>query len=442
LNRLRDQLNSLISMEDDRDEEQETLFEELPKAISAGTKNLDKLYAAEKAMAFTAAEPKPEGNGQEIVVPDRQPKSFALPKKKIDPGDYLFRAAAAHLRAFSQRVPVEHIVRETYGNDELTQIVTRAAVSPAMTTTAGYAAELVQQGWGGFLDRLLANSIYGPLSGEGTRYDLGRNGTLKIPYRATTPLASGAWVGEGAPKPVKNIGLSTITITPHKLSCITVYTEEMAMSSVPAIEQILRKAMADDTQESIDGYLIDAVAEAATRPAGLLNGVSPITASAAATSAEKIIADINALIAPMEAAGAGGNVVLIMNPAQYRKLGMATTGTADFLFATPEQAAAKFGVSRIIKSTTVAAGRVIAVDADWFATATGDVPRFLVSDQATLHMEDTTPLAIGTVGSPNTVAAPTRSLYQTDSIGIRLSVHVTWAMVRTDMVQTIAAVTW
>jgi hypothetical protein len=121
---------------------------------------------------------------------------------------------------------------------------------------------------------------------------------------------------------------------------------------------------------------------------------------------------------------------------------MAMTSTGDFAFGSPDQAAAKFGVSRIIQSTTIAAGRVIAVDADWFATATGDQPRFAVSQDATLHMEDTTPLAIGTAGSPATVAAPAQNMFQTDSIAIRLSVFVTWAMVRTAMVQTIAAVTW
>ena len=97
------------------------------------------------------------------------------------------------------------------------------------------------------------------------------------------------------------------------------------------------------------------------------------------TSLDKIVADINALIAPIEAAGGGGNIVLLMNPAQARKIGMAQTTTGDFAFGAPEQAAAKFGASRIISSTTIAAGRVIAVDADWFATATGDMPRFAVS---------------------------------------------------------------
>src|SRR4029077_2484523 len=95
-----------------------------------------------------------------------------------------------------------------------------------------------------------------------------------------------------------------------------------------------------------------------------------------------------------------------------------------------------------ISSTTVAAGTVIAVDASEFATATGDPPRFAVSNEATLHEEDTTPLALGTAGTPNVVAAPMRSLFQTDTVAIRMSMYVTWAMRRALMVQTIAAVTW
>jgi HK97 family phage major capsid protein/HK97 family phage prohead protease len=442
LNRLRDQLNSLISVEE-RDDAQQTLFTQLPSEIEASKTNLNLLLAAEKALGFEAAETRVEdlGEPQQVAIADRRP--FAMPKKKIEPADYCFRAAAAGLRAASLRVPVEQVVREVYGSDEATQIITRAAVNPATTTVTGYAAELVQTGFGAFLDRLIANSIYAPLSAAGTRYDLGRNGSLKIPYRATTPLASGAWVLEGAPKPVKRIGLAVVELKPHKISCITTYTEEMANSSVPAIETILRKAMADDTQASLDGFLIDAVAESAGRPAGLLVGVSPITASAAATSLEKIVADINALIAPMEAAGGGNNIALLMNPAQSRRIGMAATTTGDFAFGSAAEAASKFGASRIISSTTIPSGRVIAVDADWFATATGDLPRFNVSDQATIHEEDTTPLALGTgVQGSGVLAVPQRSLWQTDSIGVRLSLYVTWAMVRTGMVQTIASVGW
>jgi hypothetical protein len=122
---------------------------------------------------------------------------------------------------------------------------------------------------------------------------------------------------------------------------------------------------------------------------------------------------------------------------------MAQTVTGDFAFADQAQAASKFGVGRIISSTTVPAGTVIAVDADWFATATGDAPRFAVSNEATLHEEDTNPLPLvtGAQGS-GVVASPMRSLFQTDSIAIRLSLYVTWSMVRPGMVQVVNSVGW
>ena len=63
-------------------------------------------------------------------------------------------------------------------------------------------------------------------------------------------------------------------------------------------------------------------------------------------------------------------------------------------------------------------------------------------DTATLHMEDTTPLAIGTVGSPNTVAAPVRSLWQTDTVGIRMIQPMNWTLRRSGVLAWTQSVTW
>ena len=61
------------------------------------------------------------------------------------------------------------------------------------------------------------------------------------------------------------------------------------------------------------------------------------------------------------------------------------------------------------------AARVIAVDAEDFATATGDAPKFAVSTDATLHEEDTTPLPLGNgcagqrrAGNADALAVPDR----------------------------------
>lgn len=439
LTHYRDRLAELSRIENP-DDDQDALIKELTdQQIPASIAAIERMEKMEKALATQVVQPAQDG---QIIVPDNKQRPFALPKKKIEPEDYVYRAITCGVRAFGQQVSFDSALRDLYGGDEATAIVLKAAVNPAQTTVAGWAAELVQTANGAFMDRLVAGSIYQPLSARGQRFDLGRNGSLKVPVRANAPRAAGSWVGEGAPKPVKRIGLSSIQLTPHKLAVISTFTEEMAMYSTPAIEGLLRQAMSDDTRESLDGYLIDNVAASATRPAGLLNGVTPITATAAGTAIEKIVADLNALIAPMEAAGGGGNVVLLMNPAQSRHLGMAQTTTGDFAFGSATEAAAKIGAGGIIPSTTVPAGTVIAVDADWFTTATGDAPRFAVSNEATLHEEDTTPLPLGATGTPNVVAAPMRSLFQTDSIAIRLSLYVTWSMVRPGMVQTIAGVGW
>ena len=76
----------------------------------------------------------------------------------------------------------------------------------------------------------------------------------------------------------------------------------------------------------------------------------------------------------------------------------------------------------------MAAGTVLAIASNALVSATDVVPRFEVSDQATFHLEDATPLAIGTAGSPNTVAAPTKSLWQHDLLSIRLVLEVSWAL--------------
>jgi hypothetical protein len=82
------------------------------------------------------------------------------------------------------------------------------------------------------------------------------------------------------------------------------------------------------------------------------------------------------------------------------------------------------------------------IDAADFMTATGDAPRFDVSDQAVLHMEDTSPAAISAVGTPNTVAAPIRSLWQTDTMAIRMIMDLNWALRHADVVSYTTTMTW
>src|SRR5262249_36894640 len=65
--------------------------------------------------------------------------------KKIRPSVYLYRAAAAHVRAHAQNITPEFAARSLFGRDIVTDIVTRAATGAATTTGTGWADALAHQ---------------------------------------------------------------------------------------------------------------------------------------------------------------------------------------------------------------------------------------------------------------------------------------------------------
>src|SRR5262249_27284543 len=80
----------------------------------------------------------------------------------------------------------------------------------------------------------------------------------------------------------------------------------------------------------------------------------------------------------------------------------------------------------VLASLALADKTVIAIASNCLVSAIDPAPRFEVRDAATLHME-TSPAQISTVGTPNVVAAPMRSLFQTDAIGLKVRWEVRWA---------------
>jgi hypothetical protein len=337
------------------------------------------------------------------------------------------------------RAPLEQVLAERFPGDEYTAQVTRAAIAGATTTTAGWAQELVQTGQGQFVNSLMPNQVFPPLAAMGLPLTFGPNaGAIKIPSRAATPSIGGSFVAESSPIPVRRLGLTSITLYPHKVGGISVFSREIAAYSNPDIESIIRDAIISDTQINIDALLLDNVAVSTTRPAGLTNGVSTLTATAGGGYAA-FLGDMGKLTAPFYAANAGRRLAFLMNPAQRNQLVFAP-GPAGAPFGWAKEFTDMFSV---IASTSIAAGAVYMVDAADFVSVTGS-PEFDVSEVATVHMEDTTPLQIATGAQGSGVlATPTQSMFQTAQIAIRMVANVNWAMRRSGMVQFIGSgVNW
>ncbi|WP_028167561.1 hypothetical protein [Bradyrhizobium elkanii] len=136
------------------------------------------------------------------------------------------------------------------------------------------------------------------------------------------------------------------------------------------------------------------------------------------------------------------NMCWLMNPQQVLSAGLTPApGVGTFPFQA-EVSQGRLAGYAIIDSGTVPMGTIIALDAADFVTVGGEAPRFEISDQATLHMEDTNPQPIVGGADPGTPANPVRSLWQTDSLALRLILPVNWTLRRPGMVAWVQGVTW
>jgi HK97 family phage prohead protease/HK97 family phage major capsid protein len=396
--------------------------------------------------------PADNGNGIDENERERRKQYFQTTsgKKDLQPLDYAVRAGVVTYIAKVMGRSPDEICRsyEPYNNDRTRAIVDwnmRAAVNPAMTTVTGWAAELVTQINADYLGLLQPQSVFPRLAAKGLALSFGRAGRINIPMRSATPTIAGSFVGEGLPIPVRRGAFTSQVLTPKKLAVITTWTRELDSHSVPAIEGLLRDAIGEDTAIALDSVLLDSNAATVIRPAGLLNGVAALTATALGGNAfNAIIGDLKQLMGAL-VTSTNGNIrspVLLMNPADVLSASMIVPPNTGVMPFREELARGTLINVPVIDSGTVAAKTLILVDAADFVTVGAEGPTFDVSDTATIHEEDTTPAAIVGGTAPGTPATPVRSLWQTDTLALRMIQRLNFTMRRTGMVSWVQNITW
>jgi HK97 family phage prohead protease len=407
LNAARDALTEYLTQEQQDPVQRDAMSSDIV-AVEAELRSLEN---AERALAPRG--PMQQVAATSIAAPNIARRPLGLPSKERKHLDLYLGMLATRVRAAVTKQPIDEMLRQYYPEDEGTAIVTRAAITGATTTGTGWAIDLVQLAQGEFVNLLYPTSVFPKLSQMGTALNFGPNsGAIKIPSRTTTPSIGGSFVAEAAPIPVRRFGTTSITLYPHKV----------------------RDSIVNDTIINIDGVLLDNTAVSTTRPAGLTNGVSTLTATAGGGYAA-FLGDLNKLTAPFYAANAGRKLALLMNPQQRQQLVFAP-GPAGAPFGWATQFEDMFTV---IASTSIVAGSAYMIDTVDFVSV-ADAPEFVISEEATLHMEDTTPLNIATGAQGSGVlATPTQSMFQTSQIAIRMTANVSWAMRRTGMVQFITS---
>jgi HK97 family phage prohead protease len=404
-------------------------IEELNVQIDAEERSLTALKASEAKIGIDAATTRK-------TVPAAPRRPLGLGQKDANGLDLIIRAAVVRGVSHFGGKSIDQVLEERYPGHEATAIIAKADQMIGTTSAAGWAAEIVQNAYGDFLHALSGFSIYPALRDRGIGLSFDAAGKVVIPSR-TAGGASGGFVGEGQPIRVGRITTAATEMTPRKMGVIVPFSRELAKRSTPAIEGLVRQAILEDTASSLDSVLLDAVAGDTVRPAGLLHGVAAVGVGYGGGDYEAVIQDFKALLAPFIAANAADGITVVMNSAQ---------GLALDLMAGPDGKLGDwFGKLRervnLLESTHATAGRLIALRNSDFATALGDAPEFDISEQATVHMEDTNPLEIVS-GTGPTTADPVRSFFQTATVGVRMLMDVSWKMRRAGMVHWVDGTSW
>jgi hypothetical protein len=327
------------------------------------------------------------------------------------------RAVTAMIMAKGGDQAPTAILRRAWPDDRGADLVVRAASAPASTGVPSWAGVLSHTEPANLISLLAPGSAGAALLARclQLQWPQGVN-SLTIPAIDSGP-AKTPWQTEGAPIGVVMYTTSlSAPMTPAKIATIVVLSQEILSYSVPSAEALVRLALAESLGLAVDTALLSSTAATATTPAGIFNGITPLTASTQTIPSEAAVEDVAALSAAVSAVSGASPIVLVASAKQAASLAL------------------RYPALDVLSAPTLANGTVAAVASNGLVSISDSVPEFAVSTETSLHM-DSAPQAIGT-------AAPAKTMFQTQCVAIRLKMRATWLVRDPRAIAIITGVAW
>jgi Phage capsid family len=309
---------------------------------------------------------------------------------------------ATGLAKLESKLPGE-IVRRNWGNDRDVDLVLRAAQTPTSIANTSALSQITVA----FLDALVPLSAAVDLFSRGIGLNFAGAAQITVPGIS---IPTGGFVGEGQPIPVRQAQTSAgPTLTPHKLATICSLTGELMRN--PNAEALVRQVLVESTGPTLDQVVFSTNAATASQPAGLLNGITPLTPAAVGQAKSEILVDdLQKIAIALGPVAGNSNIVLVGSSDASAALKMRLPEGAEW---------------PVLTSNSLAAKTVIGVATAAIVSAVEGVPQIEASKEAEIHY-DTVPGEIVDIGG--VLAAPVASLYQTDRVGLKLRWPISWAL--------------
>lgn len=330
--------------------------------------------------------------------------------RNLTPGSEFIKAVMCLAKCDGLPVMAKRLSDRHFGEySDVSAYLEKAAVPAAHTTdTGGWAediAEPVGRAFVGVVDQV---SVFGRL------------GLTPAPLNTRlVGIGTGAtayWRGQGKPAPVTQMAMNGGAFEPLVVSALGAISKEVIKVGDPQAEGFIRAELLRAMRQALDEALIDPAnaGTANVKPASLLNGVTPITATATIEN------DLKALIDDFP--GDLESAYFVARPKTFASL---HSEKRPFVGA---RGGELLGIPAIpSRHVPEPVGGEILALIDPTGIVAGDTGIEVdITDQATIEMLDASLQQDGTTGA----GAQQVSLWQSDLIGIRIDRRVNWNAVR------------
>lgn len=336
---------------------------------------------------------------QHVTVTERGFKKNPLP---LPPGNCFVRHVTAKaVSRVTGETPREVAARMWPSDRVIAEILERATSAPAMTSTTGWAAELVHKIITDTLSTMGAASAAADVMKQCLVLGWNGAGLLGVPGFVASAGNSG-FVQEGQPIPVRQLTSLGTQLQPYKLATIAMLSREMVESS--NAEALISDALVRSSGLALDAVFFGSAAATAAQPAGIRNGIATSTASNNADPFGAFFEDMATLFNAVGAVGSKGPFILVANVGRLIS------------------ARARYDMDPLVIPVVSSAvgSDIIAIAPQAIAAALSTEPEVESVRAGTLVM-DTAPV------TPDTTQT-TKSVWQTDSAALKVRWPVTWSL--------------
>lgn len=411
-----------------KDAEERQQFDELVAEAKAFEAELADLKQLEQ-LNREAAKPV-EGDTVKSAAASRGP-TIIIPKGDPDEkfeGQFFTRRVIAKALAFMEQRPVGQIAAERWGktHPQLVEVI-KAGVAAGSTGTAtgDWGSELVQADaryMGDFIEYLYGRTVFHQLALR----EVPENVTIKGQDGAATAY----WVGEGKAIPVTSMDFMDVTLTSLEIDALAAITKKLLRESSPAAEMLVRDGLVQAARQKIDTtFLSTSAAVNGVSPAGLLNGLA--AGSASGVDADALRADIAALYAGFISAKNATGLSWVMGPSLAKQISLMRNALGQREFPDLSQNGGTLEGDPVVVGDNVG-------DGDFILLKPSDIYKIgdrgiavSISDQATIEMADD---PTGDAGTPTAQSKQMVSMFQSNSVAIKVTMPMNYAKRRSSAV--------